>query len=157
MRRLNSVSSALAWVKNGRAIAPPACGCKMGVSTSTKCWASSRSRSTDSTLNRMSKTRRLSLLASRSTSRWRYLVSASFRPCHLSGSGRSALDRIWMSVTSMDSSPRRLVMTSPVAPTQSPRSMSASTAAASAGTLSARNMSWMVPLASSMVANRSLP
>ena len=45
-------------------------------------------------LKRMSNTRRLSSLASRSTSRWRYRVSASLRPCHLSGSGRSALDRI---------------------------------------------------------------
>ena len=133
MRRLNSVSSALAWVKNGRARAPPACGCRMGVSTSTKACASSRSRRMESVLKRMSKTRRLSLLASRSTSRWRYLVSASFRPYHLSGSGRSALARISRPVTSMDSSPRRLVITSPVTPTQSPRSTSASTAAASSG------------------------
>ncbi len=111
----------------------------------------------DSVLKRMSKTRLLSLLASRSTSRWRYLVSASLRPCHLSGSGRSALDRISRPLTSTESSPRRLVITSPVAPTQSPRSTSASTAAASAGRWSARNISCTAPLASSMVAKRSLP
>ena len=135
------MSSAVAWVKNGRAMAPPACGCRIGVSTSTKSCASSRSRRMDRVLKRMSKTRRLSLLASRSTSRWRYLISAALTPCHLSGSGRSALDKISSSSTSTESSPRRLVITSPVTPTQSPRSTSASTAATSAEMRLAWNMS----------------
>ena len=41
MRRLRSMSSALAWVKNGRAMAPPAWGWRIGVSTSRKSSATS--------------------------------------------------------------------------------------------------------------------
>ena len=135
------MSSAVAWVTNGRAMAPPACGCRIGVSTSTKFSAAMTCRRMASVLKRMSKTRRLSLLASRSTSRWRYLISAALTPCHLSGSGRSALDRISRPSTSTESSPLRLVITSPVTPTQSPRSTSASTSATSAEMRRAWNMS----------------
>ena len=65
------MSSAFEWVKNGRAMAPPAWGWRIGVSTSTKCSASMWRRMAAMALNRMSNTRRLSGLASRSTSRWR--------------------------------------------------------------------------------------
>ena len=53
----------------------------------------------------MSKTRRESALASRSTSRWRYRVSSSLSPCHLSGRGRTALDSMDNATTSTESSP----------------------------------------------------
>ena len=50
--------------------------------------------------------RRASSLAMRSTYRWRNRVSTSARPCHLSGSGRSAFDSNANSRTLTDNSPR---------------------------------------------------
>ena len=63
------MSSALGWVRNGRAMAPPACGCRIGVSTSTKCSDSRSRRMAAMAMQRTSNTRRLSGLARRSTSR----------------------------------------------------------------------------------------
>ena len=48
-------------------------------------------------------------------------MSVSVSPCHLSGNGRRVSARITQSVTLMESSPLRVVMTSPVTPSQSPR------------------------------------
>ena len=49
-------------------------------------------------------------------------MSVSVRPCHLSGSGRTALASSVNVSTLTDSSPVRVVMTVPSTPTQSPRS-----------------------------------
>ena len=79
-------------------------------------------------------------------------------PCHLSGSGRRALDSSHSPVTSTDSSPRRLVMASPSAPIQSPRSKLASTSLGLHRTASTACMSSCTePVTSWRVAKESLP
>gem|GEM_PF-3696947 len=70
---------------------------------------------------RTSRRRRLSSFAHRSTSRWRYRVSVSVTPRHLSPKERRASASSTQSCTLTDSSPRRVRTTSPLAPTQSPR------------------------------------
>ena len=60
-------------------------------------------------------------LAHRSTSRWRYRVSTSLTPCHLSPKLRRASARSVHSLTMTESSPRLVRTTSPRAPIQSPR------------------------------------
>ena len=65
------MSSALEWVTKGRAMAPPARVCRIGVSTSTNPSSMKVRRMDASVLKRTSNTRRESGFASRSTSRWR--------------------------------------------------------------------------------------
>ena len=71
MRRYRSVPSALWWVTKGFAAAPPGMGCSIGVSTSTNPRSSMTSRMACMTAERMVKTRRVSSVTTRSTSRWR--------------------------------------------------------------------------------------
>ena len=61
------MSSALWCVMNGRAAAPPATACIIGVSTSTKPRSTRKRRSAAIVAKRISKTRRASSLAMRST------------------------------------------------------------------------------------------
>ncbi len=58
-------------------------------------------------------------------------MSVSVSPCHLSGSGRTALDSSSNEATLTLSSPLRVVITVPCTPTQSPRSSSPNAANAS--------------------------
>ena len=64
---------------------------------------------------------RLRSLAHRSTSRWRYRISTSLTPRHLSPKLRRASASSSHPVTFTESSPRFVRTTSPTAPTQSPR------------------------------------
>ena len=66
MRRKRSTSSALWWVTKGRAAAPPAMGCIIGVSTSTYPRSSRKRRMADTIALRRTKVRRTSGLATRS-------------------------------------------------------------------------------------------
>ena len=52
--------------------------------------------------------------------RWRYRDSTSVMPCHFSGHGRRQGARTVVDSTLMESSPRRVMTTSPAAPTMSP-------------------------------------
>ena len=61
------MSSALWWVTNGRAVAPPGMGCSSGVSTSVKRRSISSLRSACITALRTAKTRREGSLTMRST------------------------------------------------------------------------------------------
>ena len=66
MRRYSFMSSALWCVENGRARAPPAIGCIIGVSTSRKPRASKKRRIAETVRLRISNTRRESGLTTRS-------------------------------------------------------------------------------------------
>ena len=81
--------SALWWVTNGFAAAPPASIENTGVSTSMKSRAWSSSRSARVADDRTSNVRRDSSLAYRSTSRSRSRISDEVGPRCLSGDGRS--------------------------------------------------------------------
>ena len=91
IRRYRSRFSALWWVVNGRAIAPPYSGCSTGVSTSMKPSSSRNRRIVEITRARVMNSRRASSFDSRSSSRWRKRVSTSDRPWCFSGGGRSDL------------------------------------------------------------------
>ena len=66
MRRYSLMSSALWWVMNGRARAPPAIGCIIGVSTSRKPRVVRNSRIADTVRLRVSKVFRTSGFTARS-------------------------------------------------------------------------------------------
>src|SRR5207247_1432336 len=72
----------------GLASAPPYSGCSTGVSTSRKPCSSSHPRTALTTAARFSNSSRVSGLAIRSSSRWRYRSSTSSSPWYLSGGGR---------------------------------------------------------------------
>ena len=67
MRMKSGMSSALWWVVNGRAAAPPAIGCSTGVSTSRKPRASMKRRMRDTMRARIAKTFAVSGFAYMST------------------------------------------------------------------------------------------
>ena len=85
------MSRALWCVVNGRAAAPPARGCIIGVSTSTNSRSSSTRRMDETIALRRWNVRIVSGLANMSTYRWRYRSSASERPWYFSGGGTRLL------------------------------------------------------------------
>src|SRR3990170_3075700 len=66
------MSRALWWVTNGRAVAPPATVCIIGVSTSRKSRFARKERMKETIRARRRKISRTSSLTIRSTYRWRY-------------------------------------------------------------------------------------
>src|SRR5215218_6400781 len=141
-RRYRSVSSALWWVTNGRARAPPGTGLRIGVSTSRNPRASIESRRDRTTLERARMASMAAGLTARSSSRWRERTSTSVRPFHLSGRGRRALPSRYTSVALTDSSPFRVLTTGPWTPTQSPTSRSSTTSNWSAPSSLADSITW---------------
>ena len=127
----------------------------MGVSTSTNPWAHSRSRRARTTLLRSVSSCRVRSLAHRSTSRWRYRVSTSATPCHLSPKLRRASAKSSHSATLTESSPRLVRTTSPRAPIQSPRLRR--TNSSNRAVTAARANSWTEPDASRSSAKASFP
>ena len=82
-------------------------------------------------------------------------MSGSVMPCHLSGNGRRVAASSVQSSTRTDSSPRRVVMTMPCTPIQSPR-LSSVNASKSGVDCDGAN-SWMRPDESWSVPKASLP
>ena len=80
-------------VTNGRAAAPPAIGCIVGVSTSTNPVSAMTLRNAAITFDRPRKTASDSGLLNRSTYRCRERCSTSVSPCHFSGGGSRLLPR----------------------------------------------------------------
>ena len=76
-------------------------------------------------------------------------------PCHLSGNGRLASASSTHSLGRTDSSPRLVVMTSPVTPIQSPSESLVK--ASKSGVLAAGAKIWMWPLESCSCANANFP
>ena len=153
--RYRSRSSALWWVVNGRALAPPGIGWKMGVSTSIAPRSSKKERVSEIIRLLVLKASRASGVTQRSTYRCRYLVSVSLIPCHLSGKGRRASAKRTQESTRTLSSPRRVVMTTPVTPNQSPRFRSQNSS--KSGVLLEGANSWIRPEPSSRVPKANLP
>src|SRR5579859_1955587 len=87
------MSRVLWWVTNGRAAAPPAIGCIIGVSTSMYPRPSKNFLSSRTIRARVSKISRDLSVAIKSRYRMRYRSSMSVSPCHFSGSGSSAFDK----------------------------------------------------------------
>ena len=139
-----SASSALWWVTNGRAAAPPAEDSSTGVSTSVKPRSTSVERTEATTAERTSKVWRVDGLAIRSRWRSRSRASVSASPRCLSGSARSAFDSSRTSVAATVSSPVCVVITVPATPIQSPRS-SASTSSNGLAQRLARNQQLDAP------------
>src|SRR5918999_3276842 len=157
IRSLVSMPRASWNVVNGRAFAPPATVCSIGPSTSTKPRSWRTSRSARRRAARAARYRR----GVSSAIRWRYRRrcwrSGSLRPCHFSGSGRSDFVSIAQRSTKMDSSPRRVVPTSPIAAMMSPRSTSSRRAKPRSSRSAWLQTSWMSPLPSRSVRNFSFP
>ncbi len=84
-------------------------------------------------------------------------MSTSESPCHLSGSGRSALASSWKPSTFTESSPLRVVITVPSTPTQSPRSRASNASCTSSPSTLRDTKSWTASDWSRTVANVSLP
>src|SRR3954470_932064 len=103
------------------------------------------------------KSSRVSSLASRSSSRWRWRSSTSARPWCFSGGGRSDLASTAKSCTRSDSSPRRVRSTVPSAPIRSPRSRLSSRSNASSPSSLTRAISWIRPERSTRSRNAALP
>ena len=143
MRRKSVMSSVLWCVTNGRASAPPASGCIIGVSTSRNPRASRNRRIPATTLARTSNTRRESGLTMRSRYRWRYRISTSCSPCHFSGRGWRHFARNVIPDAQTVSSFVLVRNTRPWTPTKSPKSSSLNTAKSRSGTLSCRMYAWM--------------
>src|SRR3990170_5707898 len=151
------MSSALWWVVNGRAMAPPATGWSTGVSTSRNPRSSRYRRTTRRTVARARTISREP--GSVASCRWRHLCcrSASFNPCHFSGRGRRDLVSMTRWLARIESSPFRVVITGPAAPTRSPRSISSRSARSSSPRKTAEQNSWMSPVPSRNTRNTSLP
>ncbi len=138
-------SSALWWVVNGRAAAPPYSGCSTGVSTSMKPSRSRNCLTAEITRARRMNSSRASSLAIRSSSRWRKRVSTSCRPWCFSGGGRSDLASRVKSVMRRVSSPRRERKATPSTPTRSPISRLRSRSRPASPSSSTRAWSWIRP------------
>ena len=132
MRRYSVMSSALWWVTNGRAAAPPGIGCIIGVSTSRNPWPIMYARIAWIRRLRTANVRRASSLVIRSRYRWRYFCSWSARPWNFSGSGRSDLARSRTLEALTVSSPVRVLKSVPSTPRMSPRSQCLNASCASA-------------------------
>ncbi len=132
------MSSALWCVMKGRAIAPPAIGCIIGVSTSRYPRPVMNSRIAATMRPRVSNVRRESGLTMRSRYRWRYRISTSVRPCHFSGSGSRHLQRKCNRVAQIVNSLVFVRNRRPSTPTQSPKSSSLKILKSSSGTESCR-------------------
>ena len=116
------MSRALWWVTNGRAVAPPATVCIIGVSTSRKSRVVRKERMKATIRARRRKISRTSSLTIRSTYRCRYRVSMSESPCHFSGRGRIAFASRRNLAASTVSSPVRVRKRGPSTQTMSPAS-----------------------------------
>jgi len=143
------------WVAKGRAVDPVGMGFRMGVSTSKNPAAQHRSRSERRTSLRRVSERRVTSLAHRSASRWRYRRSKSAMPAHLSPKLCRAVASLVQVATRTDSSPRLVRTTSPLTPTQSPR-WSFVNPSKSPVTWASAN-SWTSPLESRIVAKARRP
>src|SRR3984893_18647333 len=101
-------------------------------------------------------TSRARAFVARSRYRWRCRRSASWRPERLSGHGRRDLARSSKPSTRIDSSPVRVVTTSPQAPTQSPTPRARKSSKRSPRRF-AWPKSWILPPQSPRSANATLP
>ena len=107
---------------NGRAAAPPANVCSIGVSTSRKPRRSSAERTARTTATLAGNSARLGRTIDRHSAG---APASSLISLWATGRGRNALEMICQESASADSSPRRELITSPCTNTMSPRSTSA--------------------------------
>ena len=118
-----SIPIALWWVKKGRAIAPPALGCSVGVSTSKKFSDVIKVLISCKTLNLVL----IAFLALSLTTKSKYLclnlVSLSFNPCHFSGKFLKDFVKRTKLFNSIESSPFLVFIIVPDAPAMSPTSI----------------------------------
>src|SRR5882762_2839671 len=131
-------------------------GCSIGVSTSMKPRSDSQRRISATVFERAISTSRARAFVARSRYRWRCRRSTSWRPERLSGHGRRDLASSSKPSTRIDSSPVRVVTTSPQAPTQSPTPRPRKSSKRSPRR-AAWPKSWILPPQSPRSANATLP
>ena len=151
--RYISKSSALWWVINGLAVAPPAWVWSIGVSTSRKPWPVKYSLIFWIIKLLFLKVSRTSSFIIISRYLFLYLVSVSWRPWNFSGKGWSDFVKSLRSTALIESSPLGVLLIVPVKPAMSPTSNNFKSLILSSDKFSLCEKIWIFPVSSTRSIN----